>query len=237
MNSVQAASFERGLPLFFGHGIGVSVFWVVLLPNKTTMNITAITLSALIVTASFSSFANDGEDWTQTVQRDGIITYSGIPDKNGVRPSLAEMEVPFSLKHALAAITDVASYTAWTPYCSRSEVIQEITDSSFIYYQIISAPVVKDRDLVAEITISATDSSAVVTIKARPELIDTKWRTVRIEEFETTYWLTATENGTEIKCKSSLDIGGSIPSFLLNTMNEQKPFETFQSLRKHMAKG
>lgn len=198
------------------------------------MKITAITLSALVVTASFHSFANDGDEWMETTQRNGIVTYVGQKNHRGIRPTRASMVLEASQKEVLEVIYGIDEYTDWVPKCADAKKLESKLDSNIYFYQVFEAPFIKDRDLITRIESSESGSVQTVRMISEPYKGKTAWGKVRIKHFKAEYTITDLGNGfAKVEMQSEIDMEG-IPSFLLNWANESQPFETFSRLREQI---
>lgn len=174
--------------------------------------------------------------WTSTKSKDGINAYVGRTADNGITPTKVDMTVSVSPEKALKVITNLDNYYKWVPYCKKSYTIQRVSDTVCYGYQRISAPMVTDRDLAVRLTIrKISNKNYEVLITAVPNFVKHESNTVRIEHFIARYNVyTGADNLTHVEQETEVDIGGSIPSFLINWTNSKQPHETFQSLRNEI---
>ena len=199
------------------------------------MKKSAIILTALISVATVSlANANDGEEWRETTQENGIVAFVGAKNSNGIRPTRAIMTVNASAEQVLEAIMNVAQYTEWVPKCDEAREIEGGTDSSVYFYQVFSAPFIKDRDLVTKAIVSEQNGNHHIRIVATPRRISADWNKVRIKLFKADYTITSLADGkTRVEMRSEIDMEG-IPAFMLNWANESQPYQTFSQLRQHI---
>jgi ribosome-associated toxin RatA of RatAB toxin-antitoxin module len=198
------------------------------------MKITAITLSAIILTSTFSAFANDGDDWMETTHRDGIVTYVGQKNHKGIRPTRASMVLEASPEEVLEVIYGIDDYTNWVPKCVDAKKLKSELDSNIYFYQVFVAPFIKDRDLITRVETSESAGVKTVELISEPYKEKSSWDKVRIKHFRAEYTITDLGNGfTKVEMTNEIDMEG-IPVFILNWANESQPFETFYRLREQI---
>lgn len=175
------------------------------------------------------------QNWILTKNKEGISTYVSSTEGSNP-PTKSEMIVNVSTKKVVNAIVNIESYPKWVPYCKKSYCIEKVSDSVKYCYQLISAPMIKDRDVVSRMTTRKVDDSTYqITFTSFPNYIDKKNGVIRIERLNTIYIIKALENGkTKIIQENSVSLGGEIPEFLINWANKNQPYETFKNLRDNI---
>jgi len=195
---------------------------------------TGIICVVLMTSATASNVAST--EWSATNNKNGINAFIGKSVNSGVIPTKVEMTVSASPEKVLRVIVDVNNYSEWVPYCKKSFTIQKVSDTVSYAYQRISAPLVADRDLAMRMTIrSIGNKSYEVLMTAVPGFVKKETSTIRIEHFVARYHVYAlTNNTTRIEQVCEVNIGGSIPTFLLKWANHNQPHETFENLREQI---
>jgi len=130
------------------------------------------------------------------------------------------------------------NYYKWVPYCKKSYTLQRVSDTDCYGYQRISAPMVTDRDIAVRLTVRKTDAKNYeVLVTAVPNFIKAESNAIRIQHMIARYRIYAVSNNlTLIEQVNEVNIGGSIPSFLLTWANRNQPEETFKNLRAEILK-
>ena len=171
--------------------------------------------------------------WTATDNKDGINSYIGPTGTNGTMATKVTMTLPTSPEKAVRIIADVDNYSQWVPYCEKSFTIQKVSDTVCYAYQRISAPLVSDRDLAMRLTVrKIANKEYEILLTAVPNFVKAENNAIRIEHFIARYHVYAiSKDSTCIEQVCEVNIGGSIPSFLLRWANHNQPHETFQKLR------
>ena len=195
---------------------------------------TVVICAMILVSATTTK--NPSGEWTATNSKGGIKSYVGKSSNGNVIPTKVEMTVLASPEKVLKAITDMNGYTAWVPYCKKSYTIQCVSDTVFYAYQRISAPLVTDRDLAMRVNIHQIDKNNYnVLLTAVPSFVKKEKDAIRIEHFMASYRVSAlTNKTTHVEQVCEVNIGGSVPSFLIRWANRNQPHETFENLRNQL---
>ena len=108
---------------------------------------------ALVVALPLVSIISES-NWTETKDKNDIVTYIGSANETGLKPTLSVMNLSQSPDETLAAILDFDSYHHWVPYCENSHTVEKISDSLYYFYQLLDMPVIKNRDIIVKVEIS-----------------------------------------------------------------------------------
>lgn len=173
------------------------------------------------------------QNWVVTKSKEGITTYVSANESSNA-PTKSEMIVDAPLNKTISTITNIDNYTKWVPYCKKSYCIEQVSDSVKYCYQLISAPMVKDRDVVSRMTVQKINENCYqIIITSFPNYIAKKNNTIRIEQLNTVYLVKAiSKTKTFISQENKVSLGGSIPDFMVSWANKSQPFETFKNLRE-----
>lgn len=198
------------------------------------MKATGIICMVLLTSAATPTIKEN--EWTLTKSKDGINAFVGKPVNSAITPTRAEMSVALGPEKVVHVIADLNNYSKWIPYCNKSYTIQRVSDTVSYGYQRISAPMVTDRDVAVRLCIhKISDKNYEVVITAVPNFVKPESNAIRIQHLFAYYHIYAgADNLTHIEQVNEVDIGGSIPSFLLNWSNRNQPAETFANLRKEI---
>ena len=144
--------------------------------------------------------------------------------------------VDSSMDAVLGVISDISSYPRWMHDCRSAKTIK-IIGKNETYHHIISNmpwPVI-DRDSVVRSVMTEHPAIEQVTIRfaAKPELIKKLPNTVRIRKLQGYWELTSLQDNTlRVVYQVSLDPGGNIPVWMINSMGTDLPFYTLDKLRQ-----
>lgn len=195
------------------------------------MKTTGLICLALISTAAAPTTTSQ---WKCVKNDDGISAYVSSTATSSVQATKTEMTVNANTKKVVAVIMDMNNYKKWLPYCKESYIIQQVSDTVCYGYQRISAPVVADRDVAIRCTATKIGKDEYeISITAVPNFVKKNSNAVRIQHLLTHYTIKGDAKGrTFVSQTNEVDIGGSVPGFLINWSNKSQPYETFQRLRK-----
>lgn len=172
------------------------------------------------------------QSWVVTQCKNGITTYQSTAEESNC-PTRSEMIVNAPIRKVTGVIADINNYKNWVPYCKTSKCVDAVSDNEKYCYQLISVPMIKDRDVVFRMTVKKTDeTNYTIRITSSPAYLPKSKNALRIEHLLTTYTVTAvSDKQTKIVQENSVALGGSIPDFMLNWANKNQPYETFKALR------
>lgn len=195
------------------------------------MKTTGLICLAIISTAATPVTTSQ---WKCVKSDDGINAYVTAANQGSIQATKTEMSVDANAKKVVAVIMDMNNYKAWLPYCKESYTLQQVSDTVCYGYQRISAPVVTDRDVAIRCTATKVGKDEYeISITAVPNFVKAKSNAVRIQHLLTHYTIKGDGKGhAYITQTNEVDIGGSVPNFLINWSNKSQPYETFQRLRK-----
>jgi hypothetical protein len=117
----------------------------------------------------------------------------------------------------------------------ESRTIRRIDASSAYVYTVSNAPwPVSDRDAVVKTTIIRDPTSRAVQIRSHavPKLIPEEKGHIRVQMVDSRWDLTPLpDNRVEVSYFVHSDPGGQIPTWLINSMVIDQPFNTLRNLR------
>jgi len=177
------------------------------------------------------------DHWEVTKDKDGIVTYIGSPDGNGLRPTRSVMSVDRPVEEVVKSILDFGSYPNWVPYCSNSTTIDSFSDTLIYFHQVLDMPLIKNRDIVIKVAVHENEEGTIgIRMDSAPTHIESKPSALRISRFWGEYTIKndKTLGVTEIELVNQVDPGGFIPTFAINWASRLQPHETFSNLREHI---
>jgi len=177
------------------------------------------------------------DHWEVTKDKDGIVTYIGLPDGKGLRPTRSVMSVDRPVAEVVKSILDFGSYPNWVPYCSNSSTIDHFADTLIYFYQVLDMPLIKNRDIVIKVAVHENEEGTIgIRMDSAPTHIESKPSALRISKFWGEYSIqTDKVSGlTVVELVNQVDPGGFIPTFAINWASRSQPHETFSNLREQI---
>jgi hypothetical protein len=173
------------------------------------------------------------QDCTVKLDKDSVKIWT-CPSKNTKYRSVKSTFLIKGYPSQLAALVlDFDNHKKWQYKTNSASLLKKITDNHFIYYTDIDAPVVSDRDFVIDMTFNQNPSTKILTIDlvSIPDYIPHKEGRVRVP-FSKARW-TVKEIGKgylQIDYMIEIDLGGSVPAWIVNTFAHQGPHETYKGM-------
>lgn len=190
-------------------------------------------LSILLFSVSFVVSAN--QDWSLEKEDEGISIYSRAVDYSDFREFRAEMTLETSIDSIIAVFQDPNSFTHWVHQCSSAEVIKQESFLDIYVYQVSDMPLlVSDRDIVIRDVYSYSEDYKKWSIDVQAvDNVLPETDKIRINDSKGIYNLHQQEDGTvKITWFQHADPAGALPSWLVNSLIVDFPFNTLNSLRE-----
>ncbi|HEX8531470.1 MAG TPA: hypothetical protein VF646_15670 [Cytophagales bacterium] len=143
-----------------------------------------------VVAAPGQSPADDGERWVKKKEGGGIAVFERTASRGAFKELKAQMTLPpTALRRLATQLLDVEGYKDWVDRTREAHVIERVNDTLQYYYAVIELPALKDRDLVARLTIHQDRATRVVTAVAAgaPGKYPPDRRFERIPDFTNTW--------------------------------------------------
>ncbi len=171
--------------------------------------------------------------WELVKNADGIRVYSRELDQSKLNEILVTAESDAPVSSLVSVVEDAPNHKNWIYMCKEGKVLLHLSPYEYIYYSQSNAPwPFQDRDVVtrvkvirnAEGTVFVQSSTFRDTIPQNPDYI-------RIR-YATSQWaFTPEKNGyTKIGLKVAVDLGGSIPKWLMRLTAATGPYHTVKNL-------
>ncbi len=169
-----------------------------------------------------------------------IKVYTCHTDTSKFKSLVAEFTLQTTLDQLAQFIFDTPSYTRWQFNTIEAEAIKKISSSEQIYHTVIEAPwPVTDRDMVVRMKIqhNSTDNEMVITAESEPGILPKEESHVRVPSSRAK-WIVKEKNKNllQIKYTMQIDPGGAVPSWLVNWVCAQAPYESFRNLKAILEK-
>ncbi|MBE0650922.1 MAG: hypothetical protein IH595_08765 [Bacteroidales bacterium] len=179
-----------------------------------------------------SLYAQDSS-WELVKDADGIKVYSKELNKLQLNEILVTAEAKASVSSLVSVVEDASNHKNWIYLCKEGKVIRHINPFEYIYYSQSNAPwPFEDRDVVTKVKV-VRDSAGTVFVRSTTfhDSIPKNPNYIRIS-YATSQWaFTPEKNGfTKIGLKMAVNLGGSIPKWLMRLTATSGPYHTVKSL-------
>ncbi len=189
-----------------------------------------ISISALVSTPDFG-------EWELKKSESDIHIYT----RDVAESALKEFKATTIFKNV--SIDEVFEQVYKAPYYnedwefSTSYVIQELSsdDERYFYYSEQLPWPIKNRDVVTKLVLEEQSPDKIVlSIKAMPEGITPKAKTIRIQDLKGSWLIEKHPSGIKATQQIYMDPGGSVPAFIVNSLIVKGPLKTFTTLKKSL---
>jgi len=174
--------------------------------------------------------------WYLEREEDNIDVYIATIKGSAVKTFRGVVTVDSSLKSVLSVIADASSYPRWLYHCKSAKMIKFVSYNEVVSHVVTDMPwPLIDRDTIIQSIKTQNTSTKKVTIKivSKPGMVGNLPNTIRINNINGLWELTPLHNGQlKILFQMSVDPGGTIPKWLVNSMLIDIPFYTLRNLRQ-----
>ncbi len=169
----------------------------------------------------------------------GISVFKQKDAHENINRIVAQTQVDAHYLDVLCLIKDFEHQQDWI-YANHGAVcIDSISPFEWIYYGISEVPwPMQDRDVVAKVQLEVDDENQMITIHsiAKPHLKPVSNEMVRIQMLDSKWRLKKLNHGTLVELDLLVDVGGNIPSWVVNMFSANGPYNTFKNMRLELKK-
>ncbi len=188
-------------------------------------------LSILIINGSVHA----NNPWVLSKQADGISVYLRDTPNSLIKSFKGVVTMPSKLTPLVAVLGDTSAYTTFLHECIYAKPLKTVNNKESYKYLVTNMPwPVKDRDTVVHSILTQNKNSKEVEIRmqAAPEYTAIHKNYVRITKMKGRWLLTPTGKGSVVVAyEMSVDPAGNLPSWLVNVLSIDIPFNTLKKLR------
>ncbi len=198
----------------------------------------------IIFTLFFSSVVSVVEaenPWQLTKEKEGIQVYVRDNPNSPLKIFRGITTIPAKLSSLVAVLDDIKAMPKLLHDCQSAKIIKEVGNTSSTIYVVTKMPwPVKNRDSVVHSVLSQDKKTKKVLIRmqSQPKAVPLKQNRVRVQTMSG-YWefipllVDGKSSGkTKVTYELSLDPGGNLPKWLVNTLAVDFPFNTLKNLHK-----
>lgn len=148
--------------------------------------------------------------------------------------------LPGSLSEITAMVLDVDGHGEWNYKTVSSRILKKISDREIIYYTEIAAPILtSNRDFVIRMTVdqNPVTQDVIIDLVSIPDYIPPKQNVIRVP-FSKARWTIKSLSVSilQLDYYIEIDLGGSVPAWIVNMVAPQAPVETFRRMRSTIGK-
>ena len=170
---------------------------------------------------------------------DSIKVYTCHTDTSKFKSIRAEFTVHTTLEKLRAVMLDFPGYTRWQFNTTESAALARVATDEYIYYAKISAPwPVSNRDMVVRLRLTQSADQLIIRANSVADIKPVLKNYVRVPVSHSQWLVTRLTNQTlQVHYQLQIDPGGNVPSWLVNWVCAQGPYESFRNLKRLLEKG
>ena len=192
-------------------------------------------LASIFLTA-FTAWGQ--EPCTLKVDKDSIQVYSCKLANSRFKAVKSVFQIKGSLNQLAAMVMDIENYHTWQKETVVAKVLKKVNDHEIIYYYEAAAPYpATNRDFVIRLTVEQDPGTKELEIHAVsvPEYIPHKPNIIRVPFSKARWKVKPLRSGQLlVEYRIEIDLGGSVPPWLINLVSHQAPHDTFKAMRQHI---
>ena len=181
------------------------------------------------------------QEWKLVKDDDAINVYTRKVEGQSIKDVKIKTTINTTLTEMVAALEDFDLQESWVRNTNESRKVEAISPSHFFFYVGTDFPFpAKDRDAVIEYKRTQDPNSKIIQIdyEAFPNKLPKSSDYVRMPELIASYTLTPNnDNSIDVEYYIRVDIGGKIPSWIINMAISVGPRDTMVALKKVLASG
>jgi len=170
------------------------------------------------------------------LDKNGIKVYTCSRSDSRFKTIKTNFSITSSLSQLAAAIIDIDNYAKWNYKTVSVRTLEKISDQEIVYYTEVGAPVLtSNRDFVIRLTLTPDPATKGMLVEAvsEPNRIPHKHDVVRVPFSRAKWIITPTDKGDlAVEYIIDIDLGGSVPPWIVNMFAEKAPYETFKALQE-----
>jgi hypothetical protein len=173
--------------------------------------------------------------WELKKSENGIEVYTRTPLTGNLKELRVVCELATTKTQLIKVLQDIKHYNNWVYSTRKTNLLRIVNPQQIIYYSVSHLPwPLKDRDLIVELSI-LPDSVAnrfQIQAKSLPDYLPQNPDFVRVP-YSLALWKVVVVNDHMLKIDYTFSVnpGGSIPAWLVNTTLSIGPYNSFMNLR------
>jgi len=189
--------------------------------------------------ATTSAAADRDSSWTLIRESENITVYTREVEGSRFVESLARTVIDVPLTALVALIMDGDRHSSWIDTIEESRRLEAVSETEVYIYTVSGAPwPIADRDAIVLSSAEQDEDTLVVTIRssAAPDFVPERDGVVRVRHVESTWTLAPREDGrVDVSYRVHNDPGGELPSWLVNSLASDQPYNTLENLHRFFA--
>jgi len=197
-----------------------------------------------IIISTFFLFAFAQQDikisaWEKVKVKNGISVFTRENSLSEIKEVRAEVKIKASLSAVVYLIKRAEKQTEWAYATADAKVLKHYNNFHWVAYTRTDAPwPVDDRDCVTDVTMhQLSDSTIVIKSYNLDSMVKEVEGVIRMPMIKGSWVLTPIDaHTTKARFQILLDLGGSVPSWVVNLFIENGPYNTLMDFHEEIKK-
>jgi hypothetical protein len=178
--------------------------------------------------------------WESKINDNGIEIFTRKPLTGNLKELRVVCELACTKEQLIKTLQDISKYPDWVYSTKKTVLLKVISPQQIIYYSTCHLlwPL-KNRDLIVQLSIipTAESNSFEIEAKSQPDFLPRNPDFIRIP-YSSALWKVTVVNEHTLKVDYtfSVDPGGSIPAWIVNSTLAIGPYNSFTKLREQLKK-
>jgi len=188
----------------------------------------------LLVVCLFTISSVNADEWQLAKETDGIQVFTRSISGSSLKAFKGVVTIPARLTSIVATIDDTSIHTRLFHNTKIAKELKKVSPTESYRYFVTKLPwPVKNRDSIVHSVLKQNKQtkSIQVTLTAAPKYIPVKSGLVRIQQMTGRWLLVPEKNSVKVVYEMSVNPGGNLPTWLVNSMSVDLPFITLKNLR------
>lgn len=203
---------------------------------KISLSDLIVKLNVLAIFVLMVQVAKAENPWTLSKQENGITIYVRDMQGSNLKVFKGMMTIPTRLTTLVATLDDTKIYPQLFHNCKSAKLLKRNGTHEAFNYFITSMPwPVENRDSVVHSVLKQDKDTKKITIRvgSKSEMVATQSNMIRINKMSGYWTFEPAKNGNvKVTYELGVDPGGELPTWLVNALVVDIPFNTLSNLRE-----
>ncbi|RKX84505.1 MAG: hypothetical protein DRP70_13130 [Spirochaetes bacterium] len=181
-------------------------------------------------------WADTSSEWNERIHKKGITVWTRNVEGYMVDSYRGQTDFDFPIEAVYQRLTHLEGFPDWVQGQKEFEILKDEEESGE-YYTVVSAPFLRDRDIVMAIKSRppGIDGTAFVEHRAIQGNRPLRRNTIRLTDYHETWNLIKlSDSRTRATMEVLFDPGGNLPVKVVNWLVAQGPYEALQTMIKDL---
>jgi hypothetical protein len=198
----------------------------------------ALFTSIILITGLSSAFCQG--KWELKRNENGIQVFTRTPLTGNIKELRFICELTTTKAQLIKTLQDIKHYNDWVYSTRKTTLLKIVNPRQLIYYSVSHLPwPIKDRDLIVQLTLipDSITNRFEIQAKSLPDYLPKNPDFIRVP-YSLALWkvIVVDDHTLKVDYTFSVNPGGSIPAWLVNTTLAIGPYNSFVSLRNELKK-